>query len=92
MSDKKPRKDEIVTFKVDAELADALRAVENRSAFIREALRNAIAGSCPLCQGSGTMTLAQRRHWEAFVEDHEVRRCADCHEAHLVCRHAAGEA
>jgi hypothetical protein len=82
------RKPEIITFKVDAGLSEALRNLPNRSEFIRNALLTALEGTCPLCNGTGTLTAAQRQHWDAFMETHAVRRCGDCHAMHLVCEGA----
>jgi hypothetical protein len=79
------RKQEIITFKVDEKLAEALRGVPNRSAFIRTALLAALDSACPLCRGTGVLTPDQKRHWDAFAADHEVRECDNCHAFHLVC-------
>ncbi len=83
------KKQDVITFKVDDTLADALRGIPNRSEFIRGAIRSALVGSCPLCRGTGTLTLDQRRHWEAFLAGHTLVECDDCHALHLVCE--AGE-
>ena len=80
-------KQAIVTFKVDASLMEALRAVPNRSSFIRSAVLAALDNVCPLCQGSGILNPEQRRHWEALADDHSVEECQECHEWHLVCAH-----
>lgn len=45
-------KPDIITFKVDAALRNALRGVPNRSAFIRTAILSALENACPLCGGS----------------------------------------
>ena len=82
-----PAKHSILTFKADQSLVEALRAVPNRSAFIRSAILAALDNICPLCQGSGMMTPEQKSHWEQFAEDHQVHECAECHEWHLVCSH-----
>jgi hypothetical protein len=86
------RKDEIVTFKADAELVEALRALPNRSAFIRQALRSALSETCPVCRGSGRLTATQKRHWLDFTRDHAVEECSSCAEPHLVCRAADRDA
>lgn len=78
---------EIITFKVDGELADALSHIDNRSAFIREAILRALGNSCPLCGGNGILTVAQQEHWRQFTEHHRVIECGDCHETHLICEH-----
>ncbi len=79
------KKSEIITFKADQSLLDAIKGVENRSRFIREAVFAALENVCPLCKGSGTLTVNQMRHWDTFAEDHSLRECGDCHEVHLVC-------
>lgn len=83
-------KDEVITFKVDAGLSKALKGVPNRSAFIRNAVQNALKGCCPLCGGTGTLTAAQLRHWNDFAERHSVAECGDCHARHLVCSNSEG--
>jgi hypothetical protein len=80
-----PKKEEVITFKVDARLAEVLRTIPNRSEFIRTAILNAVENVCPLCLGAGTLTLQQRRHWDEFVHNHTVKECDDCHAVHLVC-------
>ena len=76
---------EIVTFKADRSLLDALAGVENRSEFIRNAILAALQSVCPLCKGSGILTPNQRNHWDAFAADHGLTECGDCHEMHLTC-------
>jgi hypothetical protein len=80
---------DIITFKADPALRSALRGVANRSEFIRAAVLTALQNVCPLCGGSGILTLNQRKHWDAFAADHAVAECGKCHERHLVC--AGGE-
>jgi hypothetical protein len=84
------KKHEIITFKVDQLLSEELKGIENRSEFIRGAIQAALAGTCPLCKGSGTLSADQRRHWEAFAKDHPLRQCADCHAVHPVCQAERG--
>lgn len=84
----KRAKDEIMTFKVDEPLAEALRSIPNRSEFIRSAVAAALEGVCPLCQGTGTLTMDQKRHWEAFAQTHELAECDQCSARHLVCQGA----
>jgi len=81
-------KPEIVTFKVDADLLEALRGIPNRSEFIRTALLTALQSTCPLCGGTGALTPAQRRHWDAFARDDALAECGECHELHVVCGRA----
>lgn len=76
---------EIVTFKADKSLLDALAGISNRSEFIRSAVLAALENICPLCLGRGLLTPNQKNHWAAFTADHGVSECGDCHERHIVC-------
>lgn len=80
------RKQDVITFKVDEALRQAMRGIGNRSEFIRSAILAAIDSVCPLCKGSGILTPDQRRHWQSFAQDHRLDECSDCHAVHLVCR------
>ena len=79
-------KDTVITFKADDALLAALRAIPNRSEFIRLAILSALENHCPLCRGSGVLTPNQKKHWQTFARAHPLRECDDCHEIHLVCR------
>lgn len=79
------RKHEIITFKVDESLLDAMRGIPNRSEFIRSAILAALDSACPLCRGTGILTPDQRRHWNEFASDHTLRHCDECDAMHLVC-------
>ena len=79
------RKQETITFKADETLREALDAVPNRSEFIRTAILRALDGACPLCHGTGRLTLEQLEHWRHFSENHKIAECANCHATHLVC-------
>jgi len=79
------KKQEIITFKVDASLAEAMHGIDNRSAFIRSAILSALDSVCPLCRGSGILTPDQQSHWDTFITDHTLKECQDCHALHLVC-------
>jgi len=83
-------KAEIITFKADQSLLAALEGIDNRSEFIRQAVLSALDGTCPLCAGSGTLTLQQRKHWAEMAADHSVQECGSCHERHLVCARSGG--
>ncbi len=78
-------KTEVVSFKADATLLDAMRGVANRSEFIRTAILAALDSTCPLCSGTGTLTPNQMRHWNDLATDHSVEECEDCREVRLVC-------
>ena len=79
------RKTEVVTFKVDETMLEAMKGISNRSGFIRSALLSALDNTCPLCKGTGILTPKQSEHWEGFAKDHTLKECDDCHEMHLVC-------
>lgn len=79
------KKAEIITFKVDETLSDAMDGIQNRSDFIRSAILSALGNSCPVCNGTGTLTASQKRHWKDFTKHHHVHKCSDCMEPHLVC-------
>ncbi len=83
----KNAKSEVITFKVDAALSEALKDIPNRSRFIRSAVLAALDNICPLCQGAGFLTPGQKQHWDSFAEGHTIRRCHDCHEIYLTCSH-----
>ena len=78
-------KDEVITFKVDDALAEQLRAIPNRSEFIRQAVLQALEMECPLCHGAGTLTPNQMTHWQEFLQHHQVTTCEVCGEAHIAC-------
>ena len=80
-----PRKNEIITFKADDALLEALRGIRNRSEFIRAAVLAALESNCPMCGGSGILSPKQREHWQEFAVHHELHECEECHEVHLVC-------
>lgn len=79
------RKAETITLKVDHSLAAAMRGIENRSEFIRNAIRAALDNTCPLCAGTGTLTPDQQRHWREFSRTHVLDECAECRAMVLVC-------
>ncbi len=78
-------KADTITFKVDAHLAEAMRGIENRSEFIRNAILAALDNTCPLCGGAGVLTPPQKEHWSQFSRTHHLAECAECHELHLCC-------
>jgi len=84
-----PGKTEVVTFKADAGLLEAMKGVENRSEFIRSAILAALENCCPLCGGSGHLSPNQMRHWREFTRHHDLAECEDCREIRLVCRRDA---
>ena len=84
------KKQEVITFKVDDALCNAMQGIPNRSEFIRSAILSALDSVCPLCKGTGILTPDERSHWDSFAKKHSFEECDDCHAVHLVCE--AGEA
>lgn len=85
------KKEEIITFKVDAPLAELLKSVPNRSEFIRHSLLRSLDSVCPLCQGTGILTPSQRKHWEEFTAHHSVRKCSHCEDLYITCDLEGGD-
>ena len=84
MATRRP-KAEVITFKADAALLEALAGVPNRSELIRAAILSALDSQCPLCSGTGLLSPNQKCHWESFAAAHPLRECRKCNEVHLVC-------
>ena len=78
-------KTDLVSFKVEPALAELIDRLPNKSDFIRKAILAALDNTCPLCQGSGVLTPAQREHWDRFTAHHHVERCGDCQAVYLSC-------
>lgn len=78
-------KQEVISFKADESLLNAMQGIPNRSEFIRAAILAALDGVCPLCRGTGILSPAQQQHWQRFAQDHAVAECEQCHALHLVC-------
>ena len=79
------RENEVITFKADKELLEAMRGVTNRSAFIRQAILAALENICPVCGGEGVLTPSQQSHWMEFAEHHHMEKCENCREMRVVC-------
>ena len=76
----KKAKHEIITFKADAALLEAMKGIPNRSEFIRNSILAALDSACPLCSGTGVLTPQQKRHLQDFLVDHSLRECEKCHD------------
>ncbi|MEE8440517.1 MAG: CopG family transcriptional regulator [Spirochaetia bacterium] len=83
------RKEEIITFKVDGRLATALAGIDYRSAFIRDAILAALGNTCPVCRGTGILSVSQQGHWDEFSAHNHVEKCGECKEEYLVCDHGS---
>ncbi len=78
-------KERVFTFKADEQLADLLDDLPNRSEFIRKALLSAMNRHCPLCHGSGILTVEQQGHLEQFLITHSLEKCMTCNAVHFTC-------
>lgn len=74
----KPQKTEVVAFKVEAELADLLNKLPNKSAFIRKAIASHLGRACPLCQGKGVVPRGVHDHYAPLLEQFSLRDCDGC--------------
>ncbi len=79
------KKERIVTFKVDEQLADDLDNIQNKSDFIRKAIQSALQQKCPLCSGTGTLSKEQQQHLVQFLSLHSLEKCEECEAVHFVC-------
>ena len=61
-------KTEVVAFKVEAELAEFLNKLPNKSAFIRKAIAAQMSIACPLCGGTGTVNRAVHDHFAPLLQ------------------------
>lgn len=82
-------KTDLVSFKVEAALAERIDRMPNKSEFIRNAILAALDNTCPLCQGTGVLSPEQRAHWDRFTAHHHVERCSDCQAVYLSCEYGA---
>ncbi len=61
-----------VTFRIQADLANALRELPNQTTFVEDALRSALGRICPVCSGHGR--LAMRRLHVTNVRETGISR------------------
>jgi hypothetical protein len=85
----KRAKHEIITFKADASLLEAMKDIPNRSEFIRNAILAALDSACPLCSGTGVLSPSQKEHLSDFLRDHSLQECEKCHDLRFVCDHGS---
>ncbi len=83
---KSEKKSAVITFKAEDELLSALEKVPNKSQFIRAAVLNALAETCPLCGGAGFLNERQLKHWKNFERGHRIHRCGRCSGLEIECR------
>lgn len=75
---RKTPKTAVVAFKVEAELADFLNKLPNKSAFIRKAIAAQLGVACPLCQGKGVVPRGVHDHYAPLMEKFAHRNCDSC--------------
>lgn len=85
------KKERVITFKADENLAENLDKIVNKSEFIRRAIETALAGKCPLCSGTGVLSHDQQRHMEHFFALHSLEKCQQCNAVHYVCQVEQGK-
>lgn len=83
----KKTKHEIITFKAEASLLEAMKGIPNRSEFIRNAILASLDSSCPLCGGTGILTPQQKNHLNDFLVEHSLQECDECHDLQFTCSH-----
>src|ERR1700758_2505913 len=77
MSRKVP-KTAVVAFKVEAELAEFLNKLPNKSAFIRKAIAAQLSLACPLCNGTGVVPRGVHDHFAPLIRQFSSRNCDAC--------------
>src|SRR5207249_11883412 len=77
MSRKTP-KTAVVAFKVEAELAEFLNKLPNKSAFIRKAIAAQLSMACPLCNGTGVVPRGVHDHFAPLISQLSSRHCDGC--------------
>jgi hypothetical protein len=75
---KKTPKTEVVAFKVEAELAEFLNQLPNKSAFIRKAIAAQMSMACPLCSGSGQVSRWMHDHYAPLLAQWMSHDCDSC--------------
>lgn len=75
---KRPPKTEVVAFKVEAQLADLLNKLPNKSAFIRKAIESMLGVSCPLCHGKGVVPQGVYNHFSPIIANAKTTHCESC--------------
>ena len=75
---KKDPKTEVVAFKVEAELAEFLNRLPNKSAFIRKAIAAQMSMACPLCNGTGQLSRWAHDHYAPLLAEWHKHNCDSC--------------
>jgi hypothetical protein len=77
-SSKKPGKQVVVAFRVDAHLAEELDRLPDKSAFIRGAIERAFHVACPVCEGRGTVSHDTAHFADDLLRAARALRCPCC--------------
>jgi len=72
------KKSVVVTFRVDAHLAEALDQLPDRSAFIRDAILARFHDTCPACGGEGRVHCDAGAWLRGVFEKEGARPCSCC--------------
>jgi hypothetical protein len=75
---RKPPKTAVVAFKVEADLAEFLNKLPNKSAFIRKAIAAQLGMACPLCNGAGVVPRGVHDHFQPLLSQFSSRHCDGC--------------
>ncbi len=75
---KKAPKDSVVAFKVEADLAQFLNGLPNKSDFIRRAVYAQLGVACPLCKGSGNVSKETHDQFKTFLARWDLHQCTEC--------------
>ena len=68
----------VVAFKVEAELAEFLNKLPNKSAFIRKAISSQLGMACPVCNGRGVVPRGVHDHYMTMLPKLNQSRCDGC--------------
>src|SRR5580692_4371516 len=71
-------KTEVVAFKIEADLAEFLNKLPNKSAFIRKAIAAQLSMACPLCNGTGVVPRVVHDHFAPLIAQLSSRHCDGC--------------
>ncbi len=75
---RKAPKTAVVAFKVEAELAEILNELPNKSAFIRKAIVAQLSMACPVCGGSGVLPKGLHDHFARMLPSLSHLNCEGC--------------
>ena len=68
----------VVTFRVDAHLAEALERLPDKSAFIRKALTTSMHETCPACSGEGRVDCDAAKWLADILKQEGAKKCQCC--------------